>query len=473
VPRRLDKLTTVLYGVGAVAFGVKDGGFSFFLLLYYNQVLGLPERWVGLGIMLTLVLDGVIDPLIGYLSDHLHSPWGRRHPLMYAAAFPAAASYWLLWNPPDGLSQESLFAFFVVVSIFVRIAIAVYEIPSASLVPELTDQYDERTSILSYRFFFGWWGGLTLSVVAYTFFLQPDAEHPIGQLNPVGYQRYALVASLVMLAAILISAIGTHSYIPRLRQPPPRRHIGPMGAFRELIDTLTNRSFLAVFCAGIFGSMAAGLNAALGIYFNTYFWEFTSTEISILVVMGFVAAVLAGVLAPSLSIRIGKKAAAIRTAIAAVVVGPMPILLRLLDLLPPNRAPGLFWYLLFFTLVTITLIIMSSILTASMVADIVEDSEVTTGRRSEGVFVAANEFVQKATSGIGIFASTLLLFVIGFPRGAKPGEVDPTIVRTLGLVYTPVIVALYLAAIGFLTTYKISRETHERNLQRLANTARD
>src|SRR6185503_19160142 len=120
-----------------------------------------------------------------------------------------------------------------------------------------------------------------------------------------------------------------------------------------------------------------------------------------------------------------------------------------------------------------TLIIMSSILTASMVADIVEDSEVTTGRRSEGVFVAANEFVQKATSGIGIFASTLLLFVIGFPRGGKHGEVDPTIVRTLGLVYTPVIVALYLAAIGFLTTYKISRETHERNLQRLADTARD
>jgi Na+/melibiose symporter-like transporter len=468
VPRRLDKLTTVLYGVGSVAFGVKDGGFSFFLLLYYNQVLGLPETWVGLGIMLTLILDGLIDPLIGYFSDHLHSPWGRRHPLMYAAALPAGVSYWLLWNPPGGLSPGALFAFFVAVSIFVRVAIAVYEIPSASLVPELTDQYDERTSILSYRFFFGWWGGLTLSVVTYAFFFRPDAEHPIGQLNPVGYQRYALVASLVMVAAILISAIGTHSYIPRLRQPPRRRHVGPMGAFRELIDTLRNRSFLAIFWAGVFGSMAAGLNAALGIYFNTYFWEFTATEISVLVLTGFVAAVLAGGLAPALSLRIGKKAAAIRTAIAAVVVGPMPIVLRLMDLLPPNRAPALFWWLLFFTLVTITLIIMSSILTASMVADIVEDSEIATGRRSEGVFVAANEFVQKATSGVGIFASTLLLLVIGFPRGAKPGEVDPEIVRTLGLVYAPVIVALYLVAIGFLSTYKISRETHERNLERLA-----
>lgn len=468
MPRRLDKLTTVLYGVGAVAFGVKDGGFSFFLLLYYNQVLGLPETWVGLGIMLTLVLDGLIDPLIGYVSDHLHSPWGRRHPLMYAAALPAAVSYWLLWNPPADLSPGGLFVFFVVVSAFVRVAIAVYEIPNAALVPELTDQYDERTSILSYRFFFGWWGGLTLSVLTYAVFLQPDAAHPVGQLNPAGYQRYGLVAALVMTASILVSALGTHSYIPRLRRPPERRHRGPMSAFRELAQTLANRSFLAIFCAGIFGSMAAGLNAALGIYFNTYFWELTSAEISVLVVMGFPAAVLAGAIAPALSRRAGKKTAAIRTALAAVVVGPLPIVLRLLDLMPANRAPALFWLLLGFTLVTITLIIMSSILTASMVADIVEDSEVSTGRRSEGVFVAANEFVQKATSGIGIFASTLLLLVIGFPRGARPGAVDAEVVRTLGLVYTPVIIALYLAAIGFLATYKISRESHERNLARLS-----
>jgi GPH family glycoside/pentoside/hexuronide:cation symporter len=85
--------------------------------------------------------------------------------------------------------------------------------------------------------------------------------------------------------------------------------------------------------------------------------------------------------------------------------------------------------------VTIALMIMSSILTSSMVADIVEDSEVSTGRRSEGVFVAANSFVQKAVSGIGIFASSLLLGAIGFPQDAKPGQVDPQVVSRLGLVY--------------------------------------
>ena len=468
-PRPLTTRTNVLYGIGAVAFGVKDNGFSFFLLLYYNQVLGLPESWVGFGIMLALVLDGVFDPLVGYVSDHWHSTWGRRHPFMYAAALPVAASYWLLWNPPIGLSPERLFAYFVGVSVLVRMCIAVYEIPSASLVPELTSQYDERTSILSYRFLFGWWGGLGMAVAAYAFFLQPDAAHPTGVLNPEGYHRYGIAASCTMLVAILVSALGTHSYIPQLKRPPERRHAGLMGALHELVETLTNRSFLALFCAGIFGSMAAGLTAALGIYFNTYFWELSSTQISIFVMAGFVSATLAGgAVAPPLSRRFGKKPAALGVSMTAVLVSPLPIVLRLLDWFPSNGTPRMLWTLLVFNVVSITLIIASGILTASMVADIVEDSEVATGRRSEGVFVAANSFIQKATSGIGIFASTLLLGAIGFPRDAKPGQVDPEIVRMLGLVYAPVLIGLYVLAIAFLATYRISRATHEDNLRRLA-----
>jgi GPH family glycoside/pentoside/hexuronide:cation symporter len=112
--------------------------------------------------------------------------------------------------------------------------------------------------------------------------------------------------------------------------------------------------------------------------------------------------------------------------------------------------------------------IMSGILTSSMVADIVEDSEVSTGRRSEGVFVAANSFVAKAVSGIGIFASSLLLGAIGFPRDARPGQVDAAVVQRLGLVYAPAIVILYLIALAFLATYRISRDVHEANLRKLA-----
>jgi GPH family glycoside/pentoside/hexuronide:cation symporter len=458
--------TKVFYGLGSVAFGIKDNGFAFFLLLYYNQVLGLPEAWVGFGIMLALIMDAIFDPVVGYVSDHLHSRWGRRHPFMYAAALPVGLSYYLLWNPP-ALPPAQLFAYFAVLAVLVRVLIACYEIPSSSLVAELTDHYDERTAILSYRYFFGWWGGLTVAVLAYSLFLTPDAAHPVGVLNPTGYQRYGLVAALLMAAAILTSAVGTHSFIPYLRRPPSLHRPGMRAALAELSQTLANRAFLWLFGAGIFGGMAAGITAALTIYFNTYFWELSSQEMSLLAMLNFVSAAVAFAVAPRLSVRFGKKAAALGSSLIVLVFGPTPIFLRLLGLFPDNGSPALLPTLAVMNTTLVTLFITASILITSMLADVVEDSEVSTGRRSEGVFFAANAFVQKSVSGVGIFASTLLLNAIGFPRGATPGTVDAEVVRSLGLIYAPAFVVLYLITLTCVSAYNISRTSHEANLARL------
>ena len=171
---------------------------------------------------------------------------------MYASAVPVALSYYLLWTPPAGLSHQALFAYFVVVAILVRIFIAFYEIPSSSLAAELTDHYDQRTSILSYRYFFGWWGGLTMAVLAFAVFLQPDATHPVGVLNPDGYRRYGLAASVLMAVAILISALGTHSHIPQPAQAAaealarPHRHParGPRVALQPFVPRPVRRRVL-------------------------------------------------------------------------------------------------------------------------------------------------------------------------------------------------------------------------------------
>jgi Na+/melibiose symporter-like transporter len=459
--------TKLFYGLGSIAFGVKDNGFAFFLLLYYNQVLGLPEQWVGFGIMIALFADAIFDPVVGYLSDHLHSRWGRRHPFMYASALPVAASYYFLWNPPDGLSHGQLFAYFALLSILVRVLIACYEIPSSSLVAELTDNYDDRTSILSYRFFFGWWGGLTVAVLAYSVFLTADAAHPVGVLNRAGYQRYGLVAAVIMAVAIIVSALGTHSYIPYLRQPPAGHRPGFRSALTEFRQTLANRSFLWLFGAGIFGGMGAGITAALTLYFNTYFWELTSRQMSLLATLNFLSAAIAFATTPRISMRLGKRAAAIRSALIVVIFGPAPILLRLLGLFPANGSPWLLPTLAVMNTTLVTLFIMASILVTSMLADVVEDSEVSTGRRSEGVFFAANAFVQKSVSGVGIFSSTLLLTAINFPRDAQPGAVQPEVVHRLGLIYAPTFAGLFLLMLMCVSAYRISRASHEANLQRL------
>lgn len=459
--------TKLFYGIGSIAYGVKDNGFSFFLLLYYNQVLGLPERLVGLGIMLTLLLDAISDPIVGYVSDHLDTRWGRRHPFLYVSVIPVTLSYYMLWNPPRGLSDGWLFAYFLTVAVFVRTMVTFYEIPSSSLVAELTDDYDDRTRILGMRYFFGWWGGLGMALAAYGIFLQPDAEHATGVLNPEGYRAYGTFAALVMGGTILLSALGTHSHIPYLRRPSTS--VGDAkSTWREFATTISNPSFRAILGGAVFAAMGAGLMASLGIYFNTYFWELSSTQIFTLVLGNFVSATLALVLAPRLSRHFGKKPAALGTALAAIVVGPLPVLARLIGLFPENHTPTLLPLLFACNASSVTLIITFSILVASMVADIVEDSEVATGRRSEGVFFAANSFVQKCVSGTGVFLSTVLLNAIGFPSDARPGEVEPEIVRRLGLVFVPLVGALYLCALSFLARYRISRSGHEDNLRRLA-----
>lgn len=248
--------TRLYYGFGAVAYGVKQNGFAFFLLIYYNQVLGLREKLVGLAIMIALLFDAISDPIVGSLSDRFHSRWGRRHPFMYLSILPIAISYYFLWNPPVGLSSGQLFAYLVVLAVLVRLFITFFEIPNTSLVSELTDDYDNRTSLLSVRYFFGWWGGLSMSLIAYGLLLRPTSEYPDGVLNPEGYRTLGLVASCVMVLSILISSLGTHRNIPHLKQPPPQRPFGLVPLIREIKETLSNRSFLVLFASGIFAAMA-------------------------------------------------------------------------------------------------------------------------------------------------------------------------------------------------------------------------
>ena len=146
--------TRILYGFGSIAFGIKDNGFRVFLLLFYNQVVGLPASQVALAIMVAMLIDCLVDPVIGHISDHWRSRWGRRHPFMYASALPVALSFLLLWNPPMDWDHRSLFWYLVVVAVIIRTFITLYEIPSSAMSAELTTDYTERSAILGWRFFF-------------------------------------------------------------------------------------------------------------------------------------------------------------------------------------------------------------------------------------------------------------------------------------------------------------------------------
>ena len=454
------------YGIGAVAYGVKDNGFAYFLLLYYNQVLGLPAARVGTAILIALVVDAFSDPIVGYISDNLHSRFGRRHPFMYASAVPVTVAYFFLWHPP-ALGPRALFVYLVVLAILVRTTITLFEIPNSSLVAELTDDYDERTTMLSYRFFFGWWGGLTMAVAAYFVFLKSTPQYPIGQLNLIGWRHYGLTATILIFVAIIVSAVGTHPQIPHLKGAPPKLPFNPSRIAREMKETLSNHSFLVLFISAIFAAMAAGLSTSLNIYFGTYFWELTPRQLGILALGPFFSSAIALLVAPRISMTIGKKRGTLLIFGLAAVGAPLPIALRLANLRPAIGSPALMPVLFVLTAIEVALIVIASILISAMVADVVEDSQLQTGRRSEGLFFAARGFIQKAVNGIGVLCATVLLSAIGFPQGAKPGHDNPHVIFNLGRVYVPTLFVLYLVSVAVIGAYRISRESHQENLRRL------
>jgi Na+/melibiose symporter-like transporter len=149
-------------------------------------------------------------------------------------------------------------------------------------------------------------------------------------------------------------------------------------------------------------------------------------------------------------------------------MAPMPYILRVIGLFPENGTESLFWVLMAFNTTEVMLIVTSSSLIAAMIADLVEESELKTGRRSEGVFFAANSFAQKAVNGLGVVVAGHMLAYTQFPTQAKPGEIPQETLFELVYIYVPTLLVFYLLALAVLSFYRINREDHNENLRRLS-----
>jgi len=460
-------LDRILYGIGSIAFGIKDVGFNVLLMLFYNQALGLPADIVGLAIMIALIVDAICDPLIGRINDNIRSRIGRRHLFMYAAALPVAVSFYFLWNPPAGLSQAQLFWYLLVTAIVIRVFISVYEIPSTALVVDLAKDYDSRTSWLSWRWFFGYVGGMGMNIAAFSLFLRPGPNDPSGQLNLHGYSTYGLVSSLLMFAAILVSSLGTQRHVRHFAPQPPRRPFVFTQSLREIWATLINKPFLLLAGATLASWAAAGIVGATLTYFRIYLWELSGDQISGLMI-GYVGALFTALwFAPWLARRIGKKEAAIAVAIASIICSPLMYFGRVLDIVPANGSTLLYVMLFVTGFINTTLAVCGGTLGSSMFADVVEYSAVKSGRHSAGLVFSANAFLMKATSGVGVFGAGLILHFVAFPQNARQGAVPDAVLTKFALTEPATIMALQAIGLLMILAFPITRKSHQAALRTL------
>lgn len=467
VAERLPVRLKVMHGLGSLAYGVKENGFSTFLLLFYNQVIGLDAGLVGAAIMTALIFDAFVDPVIGELTDRTRSRWGRRLPWLYTAPLPLAIAWMLLWSPPE-MSDAATVAWLIGFAIIVRTLVSMCEVPSVAIVPELTADYDERTVVVRYRFLFGWGGGLVILMLAYGVFFGGEK----GLVDPEGYFPYALTGALIMLGAVVLSALGQHKRIAVSNRDQVVPQASLSHIVRDMRATLSNRAFLWLVFAALFGFVNQGITFSLTNYLLGFFWQLDQGELVAYVLLLFGTMIAAFLLVAPLATRLGKRDAAILAGAIALTVNSGLYLSYIQGIFPglPGKPNVAAMFAFVFVGNTFSIILM--ILSSSMMADVVEASQSETGRRSEGLFFAGYFFMQKCATGIGIAIAGLILSLAAFPEAARPGEVGDAVLNNLALGYMLAILLIGVAGLVVMRRFPISRADHEARIAMLDDAAR-
>ncbi|CAE7836037.1 htdZ [Symbiodinium microadriaticum] len=449
------------FGLGQFAEGVKNEGFSLFLLFYYTQVLGLSGSLAGLAILIALLFDAVTDPLAGALSDRTKGKWGRRHPWLFAAAIPTAVFFWFTFNPPAGLEQSQLFVWMLCFVVLTRGGMTLFHVPHLSLGAELSDDYEVRTNIVRIRNMYSRIGGGIGAMVGLLIFMRPTDDFPNGQLNPEAYPGYATVAAILIAITVIASAWFTRNRIPYLHQinHGDHRHNALAAAFIGIWEGMKSRSFRALFGGNVLSFIAWGTTGALGLHLGTYFWRASTTD---LFIWGFFAAI--GVFVglfywEGFSRRHDKRTTFIRGLIVFLIFTAPPPCLKLLGFWPPidhwSYLPA-FWLLVGFCAhVGVAALMVTG---GAMMADVIDEDEHKHGERREGVFFGATSFIAKAASGVGSLIAGLVIDFVGLTPDMTPENVPFHVEQGLGYTLAFVIVVLVGASGAVFSRYDISRE---------------
>lgn len=465
---KLSWRTKLIYGVGRAAEGIKTRAFEFFLFFYYVQVLGLSGSLAGLAVGVALIADAVSDPWAGSISDNLKSRFGRRHPLMYASVLPLGITFYLMFDPPAGLGQTGLFVWLTTFAVLVRTAITFFHVPHLSLGAELSSHYTERTSIVAGRTIFGAIGSVVCLLAGMNYFFAPSPEFANGQLDPSGYPPFALAMAFTMAIVIMLSALGTHSLIPSL--PKAVAHdmgTGLMLMLREMLQALANPSFRALFIGLLFFYIVVGTHATLGLHMSTYYWEMTQTQISTYVIWGGAGFVAGLMILRRVHEWLDKKHTFVIGTGMLVILGALGPSLREIGYFPGNDHPVLFPILLFLVFLSTFFASFAGVSGGSMMADIADEHELTSGRRQEGIFFGASSFAGKCASGFGHILAGVAIDLIAFPAGAEPGTIAPVKLTELGLFTGPMMAVVMAIGVFYFTRYDLDRARHGQIMQTL------
>ncbi len=243
-PEKLNFTTKLAFGSGDTGSAIAANILAFFLLYFFTNVAGIPAGLSGLILAIGKIFDAINDPITGVLSDRTRSRWGRRLPWMIWGAIPFGILLYLQWIVPQFSDNKDtntwlLFVYYVVIGILFNLAYTAVNLPYTALTPELTQDYNERTNLNSFRFAFSIGGSIVSLILAQVIF----AAYPDDR--PQQYAVLGFICSVLSVITIFWCALGVQE--------------------RGSIPILSDRTkhFLGIFLTTV-GVLGCGYGAAIG-----------------------------------------------------------------------------------------------------------------------------------------------------------------------------------------------------------------
>ena len=461
------------YAMGGAAEGSITYAFNGFNFIIYTVVFGLPGTLAGGAVFLSIILDAVSDPLIGYLSDRWKSRWGRRHPFIYFAALPLGAAIYCIYQPPASLlasggdllsvfgleatgTQWLLTLWLFVFASLLKFFLTCYHLPHLALGSELSDNYLERTRIFRYNTLFSFGGGAVLS---WSFYNLVVGDKPIAEIDT---SWFASILAVFGAIVIFLTAYLTRERIPHLPQPPADQ--APFAFLTFLKDAsvvFKNRNYMMLFFGLFFLSPMIGVRETLGANMSLYYWEIPAPLIALFPIVAAVSYIPAMMLVAYLNNRFEKGGTMRGVVLVAAIAASLPVTLRSLGLLPDNGSAWIFPIVCMSVFFYYGCLAVLNTTVYSAIADVVDEQELSSGLRQEGIFYAVRTFFAKVANGLGHLLAGIAIDVIGFPAKAVVGEVPAQVIFDLGIFEAIISVLPVIGAIYFYGKYSIDKERHQ------------
>jgi GPH family glycoside/pentoside/hexuronide:cation symporter len=448
-PSKMTRLRKLAYGFGDSGFSVTSTALALLYLDFLVNGVGLSAQWAGLAIGIGRLWDAGNDLLFGTMSDRTRTRWGRRRPYLLFGALPFGLAFIPMWLIPNLSDQAALAIYYTAAYILFDTMFTLVNTPYVALTPDLAPNYDERTSLHSYRMFFSIAFGLAGAVLP--LLLVDGFRAGFGLSTQQAYAAMALLLGVLSIIPILITFAATKERSEYQALPAP--------TLRESFSVaFSNRAFLIAAGIYLFTWVPIDIITFVIIFLLRDVLQLQSVEQTIAFGVLFGVAALALPLWVWLSDKLDKR--------RAYQIGMLLLAASLLAI--SMVGPGQTGLAFLVTVIAGVGLSAAHALPLAIVPDTMDWDELRHGTRQEAACYAVLTLSQKLISAATITLTGVLLAASNYVPNPGPDALQP--LSAIGAVrfltgWLPAL--LFLAGALLASLYPITRERHARILRAL------